>query len=82
MPHQALYDSGGDPGLIGERGQLASQAMEVEHPARIVAVGDLSGLQINFQHIGPTARQGEGGGLGGDRGQIGSQVVGQVVRQG
>ena len=80
MPHQLLHDAGGDPGLVGQRGALAAQAVEVEDQAGCVAIGDAGGGQVHREHVGAPRRseREDRGSPVGKAARKGAQVRGQV----
>ncbi|HWE40685.1 MAG TPA: hypothetical protein VG406_29340 [Isosphaeraceae bacterium] len=55
-----------------------AERVEVEHAARLVAVGNLGGLEVHAQHVRRVPRQGEDGAARGLPGEPGTQASGQV----
>jgi len=74
-----LDDARRDARAIGERGQLATQGMEVEHEPGVVAIGDAGGGQVDAQHRGALGGQRERRGIGVERPEVAGQVVDQVA---
>ena len=58
MPHEALHDSGRYPRLIGQRGALAPEGVEVKDQTGRVAVRDAGRVQVDPEHVRPLLGQG------------------------
>ena len=50
MPHDALDNPGGDSGLIGEGGALATERLEVNDHAGRVAIGNACPFKVGTKH--------------------------------
>jgi hypothetical protein len=82
MPHQPLHHPGRHPGLVRQRGALAPQRVEVEHPARVVPVGDAGPVQVRPEHgRTPAGREREHRAARGKTAEEPAEIVRQVVGQ-